>query len=105
MKTPNHVLTELTLDLTTHELQMRPLVTLWSRVGGFVSTARLESVWAQLKNLRAAIDAQEQQMCQLRAVADSALDEVDQLRRELVTLKLIAFANRPTVIFAEGVTQ
>ena len=104
MKTPHQGLAELTLDLTTLEVHLRPLVALWTRIGGAAPGARLDAVYARLKALRAALDGQEQELAGMRAAADAAMGESEDLRRELATFKALAFANRPVVIFAEGVT-
>jgi len=105
MKTPNAILTEATLDLMTHELRMKPVLAHWHRIGGATPGARLDGVFSKIKALRAAIDQQDQNLAGMVSAANAAMDEADQLRREISTLKVVAFVNRPTVIFAEGVTQ
>jgi hypothetical protein len=102
MKTPNMWLTELILDLTTHELRLKPILAHWHRIGGATPGARLESVWSKLKALREALDRQEQDLAGMRAAADAAMDESEHLRRELNALRALAFVNRSTVSAAEG---
>ena len=97
MKTASMILTELILDLTTHELHLRPLLALWARIGGTMPGARLTMVWARIKLLRAALDQVEQDLSSVRSIAEAAMDQRDALQRELSALRALAFVNRPTV--------
>jgi hypothetical protein len=95
MKAPNAILTELTLDLMTHELHMKPVIAHWHRIGGATPGARLDSVFTKIKDLRESIDRQDQNLAGMVEVANAAMDEAEQLRREIGTLKVVAFVNRP----------
>jgi hypothetical protein len=94
MKTPHQILTELTLELTTLEVHLRPLVGLWQRVGGASPGARLDGIYARLKALRAALDGQDAEVSRLVGAASDALYERNEARRELAALKALAFVNR-----------
>jgi len=97
MTRPLHdILTAITLDLTTHEVRLRTLLTAYERIGGAMPSARLDKVWANLKALRSTFDLLEQQAREAEVIAQAALEERDAARRELDALRALAFVNRST---------
>lgn len=89
-------LTLLTLELTSHEVRLKTLLTAYERIGGSMPAARLERVWAGLKTLRSGLDQVEQRIVKAEAIALAALDQRDAALRELEGLRALAFVNRST---------
>lgn len=94
--TLHDTLTLLTLELTSHEVRLKTLLTAYERIGGSMPAARLDKVWLGLKTLRSGLDQVEQHLTALRSVAEAAIYERDEARRELDALRALAFVNRST---------